>query len=258
MDPESEDQPLNLAKAAQYEDFLSLWDTKQAANAKQLAQINKSATKTYLKPGDIVMDRPALKSNKKYDTNPKNYYSVLLVKGPTCAQCIGEKFQCPLCRIQPTTSVKLLNLQTGNTTSRNVQKLVPLPRGQILDPQFAMNLPQVKAYNRHHHSDLGHFFRPEEPEEEPRYSLRSHQVIGDFLVIHDEVMDHPTVAEATHVAHPPRSDKKTILSKNKSSTITNEIMIDNIMDFVSGDQLPSLMAGMQFHLDLANEYSREI
>ena len=58
-----EDQPLNLAKAAQYEDFLSLWDTKQAANAKQLAQINKSATKTYLKAGDIVMDRLALKSN---------------------------------------------------------------------------------------------------------------------------------------------------------------------------------------------------
>ena len=31
-------------------------------------------------------------------------------------------------------------------------------------------------------------------------------------------------------------------------------MIDNVMDFVSGDQLPSLMAAMQFHLDLANEY----
>ena len=93
------------------------------------------------------MDRPALKSNKRYDTNPKNYYSVLLVKGPTCAQCIDAKFQCHLCRDQPTTSVKLLNLNTGHTSSRNIHKLVPLPRGQILDPQFAMNLPKLKAYN---------------------------------------------------------------------------------------------------------------
>ena len=30
-------------------------------------------------------------------------------------------------------------------------------------------------------------------------------------------------------------------------------MMDNIMDYVSGNQLPSLMAGIQFHIDLANE-----
>ena len=115
-----------------------------------------------------------------------------------------------------------------------------------------MNLPNLKAYNRHHHSDLGHFFRPEEQEEEPRYNLRSHQIIGDFLVIHNEAMCHPTVAEAAQVSLPPRSNRKPILSKNTSTD--NDIMMDNIMDYVSGDQLPSLMAGIQFHIDLASEY----
>ena len=118
-----------------------------------------------------------------------------------------------------------------------------------------MNLPQLKAYNRHYHSDLGHYFRPEEElKEEPRYNLRSHQAVGDFLIIHEESMNCPIVSEEAHIIHHPKLSKKSIMTKRNSS-VTNTTMMDNILDFVSGDQLPSLMAGMQFHLDLTNEYN---
>ena len=46
----------------------------------------------------------------------------------------------------------------------------------------------------------------------------------------------------------------TTILKSKDPAANNETMIDNVMDFVSGDQLPSFMAALQFHLDLAKEY----
>ena len=67
-------------------------------------------------------------------------------------------------------------------------------------------------------------------------------------------MNCPIVSEEAHMAHHPKLNKKNNYDK-KHSTVTNATMMDNILDFVSGEQLPSLMAAMQFHLDLANEYN---
>merc|ERR1711867_148077 len=250
---------LDLASAAKYEDFLSLWDSKQAATAKRAAQLNKSASKLYLKRGDLVFDKKSLHSNKRYTTNQKEYFSVLFVKSPTCPRCIGELNPCHLCREKPTTSVKLLNLNTGRVTSRQIQQAIPIPSGELLDPQFIMNLPQLKAFNRHHHSDLGHYYQDEDTDheetEQNRYNLRSQSMVGDFSLLEDETgptfKGQPISVKVIEGFEPTKvTNSRSILKSNKNN-MNHSVMMENLLQNISGDQLPATMAGMQFHLDLS-------
>ena len=136
----------------------------------------------------------------------------------------------------------------------------PLPSGQLLDPQFVMNLPQLKAFNRHHHSNLGNYFQaseePEEPEQQ-RYNLRSQTMVGDFSLLEEETgptfQGQPISVTVIENFEPTQvANKKSILKTNERN-ISHSTMMETLLQNISGDQLPAAMAGLQFHVDLSSD-----
>merc|ERR1711867_39635 len=100
-----------------------------------------------------------------------------------------------------------------------------------------MNLPQLKAFNRHHHSDLGNYFQDEDPESEDpkqnRYNLRSQSLVGDFSLLEDET--GPTFkGESISVKviegfEPTKvTNSRSILKSNKNN-MNHSVMMENLL-----------------------------
>ena len=72
-------------------------------------------------------------------------------------------------------------------------------------------------------------------------------------MIHDDDNSPPQVSSEVDQHQPSviLSDKPIL--KCRPEIVNDASMMDNILDYVSGDQLPSVMAAMQFHLDTSSE-----
>ena len=255
----------NLEKVAQYQDYMHLWNVKLAERAKRCQKLNRNASKVILKVGDICLDKKAYKQSKAYNTNQRVYYAVLHVKSPSCGDCIGAKFNCSACRELPTTSVKVINLVTGNITSRNVSSLIPLPSGQLLDPAFVIQTPELRRFDRNVVNDLG-YFAPvdsddiEDDEQAERYNLRSKgHLIGEFSLIEQNGSfffqgrkSRVTVQPSKNINNEKTLVRKGIL-KSLPSAVSNDTMVHNCLDYISGNQIKAFVRAIKLSSDLLKE-----
>ena len=162
--------------------------------------------------------------------------------------------------------MKLLNLNTGRVTSRQIQQVIPIPSGELLDPQFVINLPQLKAFNRQHHSDLDNYYQDEEPDnEEPeqnRYNLRSQSMVGDFSLLEDETgptfKGQPVSVKVITGFEPTKVTNAKSILKISENNVSHSTMMETLLQTISGDQLPAAMAGIQFHVDLSDEEKEQV
>merc|ERR1711873_275124 len=114
----------------------SIFDTRSRLLHQRAQRMNKTSQKIKYFIGQIVLDRAKLKENKTYTVNPDHYYVVTTIKQPRCGICLMTQHQCNSCCLKPSTSIGLLNLKTGNKTSRNASSLAPLNLDKILDTEF--------------------------------------------------------------------------------------------------------------------------
>merc|ERR1711954_576553 len=71
---------------------------------------------------------------------------VTTIKQPRCGICLMTQHQCNSCGLKPSTSLGLLNLKTGNKTSRNASSLAPLNLDKILDTEFYLDPKNNSPY----------------------------------------------------------------------------------------------------------------
>ena len=144
--------------------------------------MNKTSQKIKYYIGQIVLDRSKLKENKDYKVVPDHYYVVTAIKQPRCGICLTSQSQCNICALKPSSSLQLLNLKTGNKTSRNASSLAPLNLENILDVEFYINLKNSSPYFA---DSLNEYrFRQIQDQQEEGYNLRSKTTLeGNYGLI---------------------------------------------------------------------------
>merc|ERR1711954_427190 len=115
---------------------------------------------------------------------------VTTIKHPRCGICLMTRQQCNSCGLKPSTSLGLLNLKTGNKTSRNVSSLAPLNLDKILDTEFYLDLKNSSLYFA---DSLNPYrYRQIQDQTEERYNLRKRTTLeGQFGFIQETRLDEP-------------------------------------------------------------------
>ena len=169
----------------------SIFDTRSRLLHQRAQRMNKTSQKITYFIGQIVLDRAKLKENKTYTVNPDHYYVVTTIKQPRCGICLMTQHQCNICGLKPSTSLGLLNLKTGNKTSRNASSLAPLNLDKILDTEFYLDLKNNSPYFA---DSLNPYrYRQIQEQTEDRYNLRPRTTLeGQFGFIQEKRLDEPS------------------------------------------------------------------
>ena len=256
----------------------SIFDTRSRLLHQRAQRLNKTSQKIRYFIGQIVLDRSKLKENKTYTVNPDHYYVVTTIKQPRCGICLMTQHQCNSCCLKPSTSLGLLNLKTGNKTSRNASSLAPLNLDKILDTEFYLDLKNNSPYFAY--SLNPYRYRQFQDQTEEGYNLRSKTTLeGQYGIIQEkglvESSDTGSTSDNNKVKlykGKPCKYVQTKYTPNKSAqprksilkTNTNEntmSLMGSLKDSLSADLLHSFIIGIQLSiqeiLEPKNKHVRE-
>merc|ERR1711954_573834 len=120
--------------------------------------------------------------------------------------------QCNICGLKPSTTLGLLNLKTGNKTSRNASSLAPLNLDKILDTEFYLDLKNNSPYFADSHNPYR--YRQIQDQTEEGYNLRSRTTLeGQYGIIQEKRLD-----ESSDTG-PPSDDNKIKLPKSDKNKV---------------------------------------
>merc|ERR1712081_116868 len=183
--------------------------------------------------------------------------------------------QCNPCGLKPSTSLGLLDLKTGNKTSRNASSLAPLNLDKILDTEFYLDLKNNSPYFA---DSLNPYrYRQIQDQTEERYNLRPRTTLeGQFGFIQEKRLDESSdtglpsndnkiklskndknkvklykgkpckYVQTKHIPNQSAKPSKSILKTSNSENTMS--LMGSLKDSLSADLLHSFMAGIQLSI----------